>query len=399
MDGGRDEPASLLSSRKLAAILDADVEGCSRVMGGDEAATVRTRAAYGALIADRVSRHRGRVVDFTRDGKAMGAPTAAKRIFAITVILLATAVSGEAQQQPPIHRIGVLLTTSQKATPPLAEFKTALRDLGYAEGRNLIIEWRWAEGSSERLSPLAADLVRLNVELIVADGNDATAAMMKVTSTIPTVMMASLDPVGAGLIKSLSRPGGNVTGTAAATPEFAGKLLEVLKEAVPKASVVSILVDRSYPRMGVFEAETRAAASRLGITLDIVDVKTPGDVAGALARVERARPSALYVVAFSAVREMLPDIIEFAARQRIPAIYTTSSAVRFGGLMSYSPNLKEIGRRVAWYVDSILKGRKPADLPAEQPTRYDLMINRKTATALGFTVPRSVLARASEIIE
>jgi len=333
------------------------------------------------------------------NARAMSAPSAATRIVAITIIVLATAVSGEAQQQAPVHRIGVLLAVSQQApSGVVAEFKTALRDLGYAEGRNLIIEWRSAESRRERLSSLAADLVGLNVELIVAEGNEATAAVMKVTSTIPTVMMA-FDPVGAGFIKSLSRPGGNVTGINLITPELAGKILEVLKDAVPKVSLVSVLFDRSYLRMDAYEAETRAAASRLGITLDLVDVKTPGDVARALARVERARPSALYVVTLLAVREKLPDIIEFAARRRVPAIYTTPAAVRLGGLMSYSPSFTDAVRRLAWYVDKVLKGTKPADLPVEEATRFDLVINRKTATALGFTVPPSVLLRATEIIE
>jgi len=314
--------------------------------------------------------------------------------------LLAASLAADAQQAGKVYRIGFLGGSSPGAAAAFVEaWRSGLREAGYAEGRGVIIEWRWAEGRIERLPELAADLVRLKVDLIVAGGNDATAAAIRATRAIPIVMLASIDPVGSGFVASLARPGGNVTGTAYHTPEVAGKILAMLKEAVPETADVAVLLDRSYVGMRAYEAEADAAARALRITLRYVDVKTPDDLAKALGQVDRTRPSALYVVTTSAVRLGLPQVIEFAASKRLPAIYTAGDVVKLGGLMAYAASFTEIARRSAWYVDKVLKGAKPADLPVEQPMKFELVINLKTAKALGLTIPQSILIRADEVIQ
>jgi putative ABC transport system substrate-binding protein len=277
----------------------------------------------------------------------------------------------------------------------------ALRDLGYVEGRNLELQWRWAEGRVERLPELAADLVRLKVDVIVAVANSPILAAKRATTSIPIVMIGGLDPVAFGLVTSLSRPGGNITGVSSSPPEIGGKILEVLKEAIPRATRVTLIWDSSFPGMAPYANHADAVARVLNVRLTRADVVRPGGIDGVLARVARDRPDALYVVPFGPLAAQLPRLFDFAAKQKLPAIYTGWGAaiVEAGGLMSYGPNLDEIYGRSAAFVDKVLKGAAPGDLPVEQPRKFDFLINLRTAKALGLTITPSALLRADRVVQ
>jgi putative ABC transport system substrate-binding protein len=317
--------------------------------------------------------------------------------------LLAAPLAAEAQQAAKIARIGYL-ATNLAGLPHLHEaFRQGLRDLGYVEGRNVVIEYRDAEGKLERLPALAAELVALKVDVIVAAAGTLPAlAAKQATKTLPIVFIGVGDPVTSGLVTSLARPGGNVTGLSSLSPELVGKWLELLKQAAPGVSRVAFLwqpgaVGEQTGKDILKEAEVAARA--LGVQLQVVEARGPADIDRAFSDVTRARAGALTVLStpmFSSKRRRLVDL---AAKNRLPALFSFREYVDAGGLMSYGPNLADLFRRAATYVDKILKGAKPGDLPVEQPTKFELVINLKTAKALGLTIPQSVLGRADEVIQ
>jgi putative ABC transport system substrate-binding protein len=305
-----------------------------------------------------------------------------------------------AQPAGKVARVGILsvgtaLPPEQIASSP---FVTSLRDLGWAAGQNIIFEPRYAAGQSDRLPTLAADLVQLKVDVIVTLSNQETLAAKQATASIPIVMLLGVAPVEAGLVASLARPGGNVTGTTVA-PVTLGKYLELLKEAVPKLARVAVLWDPTVPgrvTQGPLELEAR----KLGLTLALIDAHRPDDVEAALARIARERPGALFVALGGPLLARIQQIVDFAAQHRLPTIFPGARVpVDAGGLMSYGYDVPPALRRAASYVDRILRGAKPADLPVEQPTTVELVINLKTAKALGLTIPRSLLQRADHVIE
>src|SRR5215831_10903617 len=321
---------------------------------------------------------------------------------ATTFALFAAPLAAEAQQAGKMPRIGLLSLTSPSDRPPLLDaFRQSLRELGWVEGQNIVIDYRYAEGRVDRLPDLAAELVRLKVDLIVASaGTQVATAAKNATETIPIVMIFVRDPVGAGLIASLARPGANVTGTSgSAGLEWVAKQLELLKETVPKIRRVAILSnpDNAYHRLAI--REVNVASRSLGVQLQLLEARSPNEFDAAFAAMAKQGAEALVVVSdaiFSSHRTRLADL---AARSRLPAAYGVRESVEAGGLMSYGPSILDSYRRAATYVDQILKGTKPAELPVEQPTKYELVINMKTAKALGLTIPQSVLLRADEIIE
>jgi len=303
-----------------------------------------------------------------------------------------------AQQAGKAHRIGFLSLGSGPGSGTEA-FRQGLRELGFVEGRDLIIEYRWAAGKKERLPELAAELVRLKVEVIVTVVTPAAEAAKLATSTIPIVMAAVADPVGSGLVASLARPGGNVTGLALLSTELAGKRLQLVREFVPKATRVAVLALRGTSATKLFVEEMRGRAQQMGIQLVVQEVNEAGDLPGAFAAMQRERAQALVVQVSPLTADNTERILELGAQHRLPAMYEVRSFVESGGLVSYGPNLPEIFRRAAFYVDRILKGAKPADLPIEQPTKFELVINMKAAKALGLTIPPAILARADHVIQ
>ncbi len=315
--------------------------------------------------------------------------------------LFVAPVAAEVQQAGKVARIGYLLTATREQQAQLARaFEEGLRDLGYVPGRNVVIEYRFADGKLEWLPQLAQDLVRLKVDVIVTGSNPHVIAAKQATTTIPIVMVASTDPVGTGLVASISRPGGNVTGlTADVGTEMGGKRLQLLKEFVPRLSRVAVLVDPGFPPAPANFKAMETPARALGMTVVRFDARGPGDLEGVFAAMTRTRAGALAVAGGPVLFMMRNQIAQLALRNRLPSIYgVTSEFVEAGGLMSYGVNLRDLYRRAATYVDKILKGAKPADLPIEQPTKFELVINLKTAKALGLTIPPSLLQRADEVI-
>jgi len=324
---------------------------------------------------------------------------------ALTVMalaLLAAPLAAEAQPAGRIARIGFLsagFPLTAPATATLEVFREALRGRGWVEGQNLLIEYRWAEGRLERLTDLAADLVRLNVDVIVSPGTRAPLAAKHVTPTIPIVMMSARDPVASGLVASLAWPGGNMTGLSVMAPQLGGKQLQLLKELVPGLLRVGVLWNSHslYPRLVMREAQMAAPA--MGIELESLEVRGPEDFERAFEAAMLRQVGALITVEDSITMTHRTWIMDFAAQSRLPAIYGFREFVEAGGLMMYGADLRDLFRRSATYVDQILKGAKPADLPVEQPTKFELVVNLKTAKALGLTIPRSVLMRADELIQ
>jgi putative ABC transport system substrate-binding protein len=274
-----------------------------------------------------------------------------------------------------------------------------LRELGYVEGQNLVVEYRWADGDIARLPALAAELVRLRVDVLVATTNPAVLAARQATSTIPIVFAASSDPVGTGLVASLAHPGGNVTGLSLVTPELSGKRLQLLRETLPQLARVALLWDAGNVGMADRVKETEAAARQLGVALHVEWVRDLAGLDRAFATLAQARPDAFLTTVEPFTGDHRQRIVAFAAQQRLPAMYEERDFVDAGGLMAYGPNLAANYRRAATYVDKILRGTKPADLPVEQPTKFELVINLKTAKALGLTIPQSLLRRADEVIQ
>jgi putative ABC transport system substrate-binding protein len=285
-------------------------------------------------------------------------------------------------------------------SPQLDAFRQALRELGWVEGQNIVIDYRFAEGRFDRLPDLAAELVRLKVDIIVAQPTPAAAAAKNATETIPIVMISVGDPVGLGLIASLARPGGNVTGSSYSVGlEIAGKGLELLKETVPKVRRVAILSNPANPGHPLAIREVNVAARSLGVQLQLLEARDPNEFDGAFAAMATERVGVLLVVADSMFLLHRTRLADLAARSRLPAAYGNREIVEAGGLMSYGPSVRDLFRRSATFVDKILKGAKPGDLPVEQPTKFELVINLKTAKVLGLTIPPSLLQRADEVIQ
>ena len=273
-----------------------------------------------------------------------------------------------------------------------------LREHGYSEGRNLVFERRFSEGNAERFPELAAELVRLRVDCIIVTTAPAALAAQNTTQTIPIVIPTMLDPVGAGLVASLARPGGTITGLSAQPPELMGKRLELLQEVVPGMTHVAVLWNAANPANASAWSETQAAARALGLLLHAQAVRGPQDLEGAFARMVQARPEALLILPDALINMHRQPIVAFAAQQRLPSVVNTREWVVAGGLMSYGPSIPDLYRRAATYVDKLLKGAKPADLPVEQPMKFELVINLKTAEALGLTMPPRILFQADEVI-
>jgi putative ABC transport system substrate-binding protein len=320
-------------------------------------------------------------------------------LWLLAVLVIGLAHWAEAQQSTKIPRIAYL--SGSFIIPANTEaFKQGLHDLGYVEGKNIVIEWRFAERNRERLRALASDLARLKVDVIVASGGGDTRAAKEATNTIPIVMAQADDPVASGLVYSLARPGGNITGLSTLSPELGGKRLELFKEIVPKLSRVAVFGSSRSPGDAAVLNEVKRASVTLGVSVQHVDVLSPKDFETAFrAAVQGQANGVLWLVSGSVDVGHHEKIAELAVESRLPTFYERQNYVLAGGLISYGVHFPDLNRRAATYVDKILKGAKPADLPVEQPTKFELVINLKTAKQIGLTVPANVLARADRVIK
>ena len=306
----------------------------------------------------------------------------------------------QAQPAAKVPRIGFQSAGSPSANAArIGAFRQGLRDLGYVEGENVVIEYRYAEQQLDRLGELAAELVRLGVDVIVTAAPSSTRAAKAATSTIPIVMAFDNDPIGNGFVASLARPGGNITGLSSLAPKISGKQLELLKEIVPGLAQVAVLGTATLPSYAQLSTELELAAGALGVQLQRLDVLGPEDFETRFRAAREPRADAVLVLASPILESHRTQVADLAAQYRLPAIYHVAEFVEAGGLMSYGASFIDLYRRAAVYVDKILKGSKPADLPVEQPTRFELVINLKTAQALGLTIPESVLQQATELIQ
>jgi putative ABC transport system substrate-binding protein len=322
-------------------------------------------------------------------------------LLALCSLLLAPCSAAEAQQLTKVPRIGYLSPTSPSVSPTRIEaFRQGLRELGYVEGKNIVIEYRYAEGKFDRLPALAAELVLLKLDLIVTTGPTVTRAAKEATTTVPIVMATDTDPVGNGFVTSLARPGGNITGLSALAPELSGKQLELLKEILPRLSRVAVFGTSSNPGNAQMLKEVRLAAGAFGVKLQYLEVRGLKGIETAFRAASKERAEAvLYLVAGLVDAGRQTEITEFALKSRLPAIYRSRQYVEAGGLVSYGVSVDDLDRRAATYVDKILKGRMPADLPVEQPTKFDFVINLKAAKQIGITIPPNVLVRADKVIK
>jgi putative tryptophan/tyrosine transport system substrate-binding protein len=318
--------------------------------------------------------------------------------FTLGALLFALTFPAEAQQPKKVPRIGFVAVTGDPNTSNIVEFRRGLRDLGYIEGKNILIEYRYAEGVAE-FPNLATELVRLKVDVIVVPSTAGAQAAKNATTTIPVVFTSVGDPVGTGVVASLARPGGNVTGLSNLSPELSGKQLELLKEAFPKISHVAVLWETANAGNAASLGEMKVAAEALRVTLQRLEFRGPDDFEPAFSAIKRERASALIVLRNSIIRKHLAQIVDFAAKSRLPAMYPDSLYTDAGGIMSYGPNPFEQSRGAARYVDKILRGAKPAELPVEQPTKFEFVINLKAAKQIGLTIPPNVLARADKVIK
>lgn len=316
------------------------------------------------------------------------------------VLLLALLCRPVEAQRSKIPRVGILITSSTAAIAPRMEaFQRGLHELGYVEGKNIIIEPRYAEGKSEQLTALAADLVSLKVDVIVTSGPTATRPAKEATSTIPIVMTFDDDPVGSGFVASLARPSGNITGLSTLAPEIGGKRLELLKETVPRLGRVAVVGTSSRQGTAQILKEMESAAAGFGVKLQYLNVRNPQDIESAFQAASQGRVDAVLLTQSPIFNSHRVKIADLALRKRLPAIYPASQYVDDGGLMSYGVSILDLDRRAATYVDKILKGAKPADLPIEQPTKFELLVNLKAAEQIGLTIPANVLARADRLIK
>jgi putative ABC transport system substrate-binding protein len=317
----------------------------------------------------------------------------------LITVLVITAPVAEAQQPKKIPRIGLLLAPTPSFYSARVEaFRQGMRELGYFEGKNLVIEYRYAEGKVDRLPDLAAELVNLKVDLILTASNDGVLAAKKATRTIPIVFGTAADPVGSGLVPSLAQPGGNITGLSNVAQDVYGKRLELLKESFPKVTRGAFLCRSSGPRKNLPFTEMEAVAKALGVKLQPHDVRGVDDFDGAFEAAKREGAQAVITCPDLVINAQQARILHFATSSRLPAMYAGPEFVDAGGLMSYAPRYTDAWRRAATYVDKILKGTKPADLPIEQPTKFEFVINLKAAKQIGVTIPPNVLARADKVI-
>ena len=318
---------------------------------------------------------------------------------ALALRILSGPLATEAQQAPKVARVGVLTGGGSTVQAGFEPFRQRLRELGFEEGRNLTLEVRNAEGQAERYAELAAELVRLRVDVIVAQSNPAVVALKRATETIPIVMTVVGDPVGSGFVASLPRPGGNVTGLSNMAEGISAKWVELLKEAAPKATRFGVLVVPATAAHASMWAEIQGAGRALRIVTRAWEVRGPEEIDRAFAAMGTERMRALIVLPHPVTGVNQRQILGLAAKHRLPAIRFNREFAEAGGLMSYGPNAADLWRRAATYVDKILKGAKPADLPVEQPTKFELVINMKTAKALGLTIPPAILVQATEVIQ
>jgi putative tryptophan/tyrosine transport system substrate-binding protein len=316
-------------------------------------------------------------------------------VYALPALILTTIHLADAQQPKKIPRIGYLTGVG---SGPNEAFLQGLRDLGYVEGKNILIEFRTTGGKFERLPELAAELVQLRVDVIVADTAGEVTAAKNATATIPIVMRGVSDPIALGLVASLAHPGGNITGMAVLAPELSGKRLELLKEVIPKLSRVALLTTPGKAWRTSIK-ETEVAAQALGLQLQILQVREVDELEGVFDAAKTQRAGALVQVQATSLGPYQPRIIELAAKNRLPIMYSNRRSVEIGGLMSYGQDNLHLNRRVASMVDKILKGRKPADIPVEQPMKFEFAVNLKTAKQLGLTIPPNVLARADKVLK
>ena len=315
----------------------------------------------------------------------------------LTAILPVYISSAEAQQLEKIWRIGFLLAGSpSSSSDQVAAFRQGLRQVGYEEGKNVTIDFRYAEGKFERLPELAVELVRLKVDVIVSPGNQPSQAAKRATTTIPIVFPGVGDPVGWGLVDSLARPGGNITGFTNFSPELSGKRVELLKESFPKISRAAVLRDPSQPPQSFNETET--ASRSVGIKVQSLEIRNAADVETAFSAMSKNRTEALITLPQPALSIHRRRIVDFTAKSRLPSVHSDRLWAEAGGLISYGPDNIDLHRRAGIYVDKILKGAKPADLPVEQPTKFEFIVNLKTARQIGLTIPPNVLARADRVI-
>jgi putative ABC transport system substrate-binding protein len=318
----------------------------------------------------------------------------------LATVFLATVSFAGAQQPTKVPRIGFLFAVPPSVVAARIEaIRQGLRELGYVEGKNIVIEWRFAEGELDRLPALARELVRLKVDVIVTGGPPATRSVKQATATIPIVMGFDDDPVGSGFVSSLARPAGNITGLSTLAPEISGKQLELLKEIVPKLTRVAYLGDVTRPGTAQSLREINLAADAVRVQLQYLEVRGPKDLETAFRAANKESADALLVLLSPILNSQRRQVIDLAVKNRLPTIYPASEFVEDGGLMFYGPSLTDSFRRAATYVDKILKGTKPADLPVEQPKKFEFIINLKAAKQIGLTIPPNVLARADRVIK
>jgi putative tryptophan/tyrosine transport system substrate-binding protein len=325
-----------------------------------------------------------------------------KHILGFLAVFVSLEIYGEtahAQQPAKIPRLGCYISGATKFGPREEAFRQGLRDLGYVEGKTIFTEWRFAAAQADRATAMLEELLRLDPNIIVTDGNRSTSAAKKATKTIPIVMAVSGDPVGAGLVKTLARPGGNITGLTLLSPELSGKRLELLKETLPHISRVAVLFNPSNPGADLYLKEVEVAAKFLGLQLQTLKASRPPELTSALSGAITGGAHALITLPDAMIFSSRLQVTNFAAENRLPAMFPESEFVNDGGLISYGPNLPDLFRRAAIFVDKILKGAKPAELPIEQPTNFELVVNLKTAKQIGLTIPPQVLGRADKVIK
>jgi len=321
-------------------------------------------------------------------------------VLTLCAMLFALCVSAEAQPPGKIPSIGFLGNSTAALEENLVEpFRQVLRDLGYVEGRNILIEYRWAEGKYERFPTLIAELVAQKVDVIVTAGTPAALAVKKAAPSVPLVMAAAGDPIGTGLIESLAHPGGNITGLSGMAVDLEGKRIELLREVIPKLSHLAVFWNPTSPLQVNSEKEVQAAARAFKMKVLSLGVQAPEQFDNAFATIRSERPHALLVLPDRLFLHNRARIMEFATKQHLPGVYAYVELVEAGGLMSYGPSYADMHRRAAIFVDKILKGRKPSDLPVEQPMKFDFVINLKAAKQIGLTIPPNVLARADRVIK
>ena len=320
-------------------------------------------------------------------------------IYGLCAMLFALSFPADAQQPKKVPRIGYLSGNFPSSESVRTEaFLQGLRELGYVEGKNIVMEYRFAEGKLDRLPLLAAELVRLKADVIVTSGSGSTRPANEATNTIPIVMTQDPDPVGNGFVASLARPGGNITGLSTLSPELSGKRLELLKEIIPKLSRVAVLGTSTTPSNAQSLRETELAAGALAVKLQYLDVRGPKDIETAFRAAIKERADAVLLMGGPVLASQRAQFADLAVKSRLPAMYWRSDIVEGGGLMSYAVSFTDLDRRAATYVDKILKGAKPADLPVEQPKKFEFIVNLKAAKQIGLTIPPNVLARADRVI-